>query len=88
MPPSRARVALVSLTATLSVGLAVHGQQPLATGFTLIENLGLPAVETGALVGEPRSSNISAGQSRGALGAAMAADPGGRVVGLSCVRGR
>src|SRR5262245_2350317 len=85
----RARSALASVAASLIVGLAVHGQEPLATGFTVVANLGLPAVETGALIGEPRSSNISAGEPRGAFGAAMASETRlGDSSGLPYVRGK
>src|SRR4029453_15590581 len=41
---------------------------------TIVENLGLPAVYEGALVGEPRPVNLNAAQARGALGATFAAE--------------
>src|SRR5262245_4732547 len=74
MTVQRARSLLLSLGAPLLAVLAVHGQGPLATGFTIVENLGLPAVYVGALVGEPRPVNLNASQPRGALGAALASE--------------
>src|SRR3989442_659581 len=89
MVASRARVSLLSLLATTVVALAVHGQAPASTGFTLIENLGLPAVDAGALVGEPRASNLTAGEFHGALGAARAsAGRLGTASGLAYMRGK
>jgi serine protease len=72
MTAQRARALLLSLGAPLLAVLAVRGQGQLATGFTIVENLGLPAVYTGALVGEPHPVNLNASQPRGALGAALA----------------
>src|SRR6266850_8602468 len=89
MVGSRARAALVALVGLLMVALTVHGQISSSTGFTLIENLGLPAVETGALHGEPRPARATSDQLRGALGAAMASDSRvGPASGLSYVRGK
>jgi serine protease len=89
MVGSRARVSLLSLLASAVLALAVHGQTPASTGFTLIENLGLPAVDAGALVGEPRGSNLTAGEFHGAFGTALASESRlGTVSGLAYVRGK
>ena len=80
---------MLSLLAPVVVALAVHGQAPASTGFTLIENLGLPAVDAGALVGEPRASNLTAGEFHGALGAALASESRlGTASGLAYMRGK
>jgi len=77
----------IGVASTLVVA-AVHGQTPVSTGFTLIENLGLPAVDSGALRGEPQSTNLLAVRSRGALTAAMATAARVGASGLTYVRGR
>src|SRR5437667_2797448 len=82
----RARLWIVLASALVVV--AVHGQTPASSGFTLIEGLGLPAVDAGALRGEPQSSNLLAMKSRGALRAAMAAQARVGTSGLTYMRGR
>src|SRR5262245_12637704 len=74
MTAKRARALLLSLVVAALAGLAVHGQGPVGTGFTIVENLGLPGVYTGALLGEPHPINLNASQPRGALGAAFASE--------------
>jgi len=49
MTAPRARALLLTLAAPLLLVLAAHGQGPVGTGFSLAENLGLPAVDSGAL---------------------------------------
>src|SRR5262245_42541379 len=84
----RARALPLALAAPLLMALAVHGQGP-ATGFTIIPNLGLPAVDTGALTGEPRTANISSEHPGSALGAALASDARlSPSSGLSYMRGK
>src|SRR5262245_8366280 len=84
----RARALPLALAAPLLMALAVHGQGP-ATGFTIVPNLGLPAVDTGALTGEPRTANVSAERPGSALGAAFASDTRlSASSGLSYMRGK
>jgi len=65
---------MLSLAAPLLGALAVSGQGPVATGFTIAENLGLDAVDTGALTGEGRTTNIDGSRARGSLATALASD--------------
>src|SRR5262245_14068780 len=89
MTAQRARALLLSLAVPLLAVLAVHGQDSSPTGFTLVPNLGLPAVDAGALIGEPRAAGVNSARPGGALGAAIASaarfDPGS---GLTYARGK
>src|SRR6058998_682802 len=85
MPGSRARLWIVFACTT--VVAAIHGQTP-SSDFTIIERLGLPAVDRGALRGEPQSSNLLAMKSHGALKAATAVQTRLGASGLAYVRGR
>src|SRR4051812_99352 len=89
MSASRARALLLALAAPLLMVLAAHGQDPASTGFTILTNLGLPAVDTGALIGEPHPANFGVERPRGALGAALAsAAQFDASSGLTYVRGK
>jgi serine protease len=74
---SRLRISLAASLMAAATALAIHAQSPASTGFTAILGLGLPAVDTGALVGEHQSIRSSQGRPAGALRAALAS--GGRV---------
>jgi len=51
----RARLRAIALALACLTALAVHAQNPASTGFSVVVGLGLPAVDTGALRGQPRS---------------------------------
>jgi serine protease len=78
----------VASTIAAAATLGIHAQSPPSTGFTAILGLGLPAVETGALVGEHQGIRSNQGTPIGALRAAMKS--GGRVgaSGTMYARGR
>src|SRR6266567_4314678 len=67
-----ARVWTAALAIVALVALA-RAQNPASTGFSVVEGLGLPAVDTGALVGDPHSVNTPHTRRVGALSTAMAA---------------
>src|SRR5206468_4465076 len=50
-----------------------RAQNPASTGFSVVEGLGLPAVDLGALVGEPHNVNTSRTRRARALSTAIAA---------------
>jgi serine protease len=51
----RARLRAIALALACLTALAVHAQNPASTGFSVVVGLGLPAVDIGALRGQPRS---------------------------------
>ena len=84
----RARLPALTVAAAVLAGLVVRGQTPASTPFTLVTGLGLPAVDTGALVGEHHEVNTAARESRGALRAAIAAEARGVQTGPAYAAGR
>src|SRR5438477_6081389 len=51
------RIAAVAVLAPVALVPLVRAQNPSSTGFSVVEGLGLPAVDVGALVGEPHRVN-------------------------------
>jgi serine protease len=84
----RARLPWLTLAAGVLAGLVARGQSPASTGFDLILGLGLPAVDTGALVGEHQEVNTAARRSRGALALAIAAETRAARAGPAYAAGR
>jgi serine protease len=74
MGRSRARLSFFTLCFCGLVVLALQGQTPATTGLRVVEGLGLPAVDTGALRGEPRAVHTPRTTPRRALDAAVAAE--------------
>ena len=59
--------------AILSLVALVRAQNPVSTGFSVVEGLGLPAVDTGALRGAPQTMNTPRTVRRAALDTAISA---------------
>jgi serine protease len=51
----RALLGAITLALACLTALAAHAQNPVSTGFSVVEGLGLPAVEMEAMRGEPRA---------------------------------
>src|SRR5436190_8858457 len=66
----RARVWVTALALGAMVTLT-RAQNPVSTGFTVVEGLGLPAVDLDALVGEPHPINTASTRRVAALESAM-----------------
>jgi serine protease len=62
-----------AVPAFVSLLALAHAQNPTSTGFSVVEGLGLPAVDTGALRGEPHGVNTPRTTRQAPLGTAMAA---------------
>jgi serine protease len=67
----RARFRAIPLAFACLTALAAQAQNPASNGFSVVEGLGLPAVDTGALRGEPRSVNTPRTMRRAALSTAI-----------------
>ena len=73
MPRLRARVRVAALALVAMAALArAHAQNPVSTGFTLVEGLGLPAVDLDALSGQPHAINTVRTRRAAALETAIA----------------
>jgi hypothetical protein len=70
MPRLRARVWVTALALGAMVTLT-RAQNPVSTGFTVVEGLGLPAVDLDALVGEPHPINTASTRRVAAFESAM-----------------
>src|SRR5437870_2522424 len=81
----RARVWFFTVGAVALAVLVGRGQSPASTGITIVEGLGLPAVDTGAFLGEHKVWTESA---RGALSAAVRSESSVGLSGSAYVPGK
>jgi serine protease len=88
MARSRVRIGVLTVMLAGAAALAVHGQDPSVTGFTAIIGLGLPPVDTGALVGEHPAVRSALPAPTGVMRTALAI--GGRMspAGVRYAKGR
>src|SRR5262245_11508059 len=88
MARSRLRIGVLTVLLAGAAALAVHGQDPAVTGFTAILGLGLPAVDTGALVGEHTAVRSAQPPPTGVMRAALAVGARMGPAGIAYAKGR
>jgi serine protease len=71
MARQRARLGAVTLVLGSLAALAAQAQNPASTGFSVVEGLGLPAVELEAMRGEPRAVHTPRSTREAVLGPAI-----------------
>jgi serine protease len=73
MARPRARLGAVTLVLGSLAALAAQAQNPASTGFSVVEGLGLPAIDLGAMYGQPHALNTPRTARAAALSAAIGA---------------